>query len=59
MQTEIKEQPPYDVITIGNTIIREGQKEERCLTNMGLQQLLYMTQLIHVGLTGRPLFLNK
>lgn len=59
MQTEIKEQPPYDVVTIGNAIIREGRKEERCLTNMSLQQLLYMTQLIHVGLTGKPLFLNK
>lgn len=59
MQTEIKEQPPYDVVTIGNVIIRYGMQEGRRLTNVELQKLLYMTQLIHVGLTGNPLFLNK
>ena len=59
MQTEIKEQPPYDVVTIGNVIIRYGMQEGRRLTNAELQKLLYMTQLIHVGLTGTPLFLNK
>lgn len=59
MQTEIKEQPPYDVVTIGNVIIRYGMQEGRRLTNIELQKLLYMTQLIHVGLTGNPLFLNK
>lgn len=59
MQTEIKEQLPYDVVTIGNVIIRYGMQEGRRLTNVELQKLLYMTQLIHVGLTGNPLFLNK
>lgn len=59
MQTEIKEQPPYDVVTIGNVIIRYGMQEGRRLTNVELQKLLYMTQLIHVGLTGNPLFQNK
>lgn len=59
MQTEIKEQPQYDVVTIGNVIIRYGMQEGRRLTNVELQKLLYMTQLIHVGLTGNPLFLNK
>lgn len=59
MQTEIKEQPPYDVVTISNAIIRYGMQEGRRLTNVELQKLLYMTQLIHIGLTGAPLFLNK
>lgn len=59
MQTEIKEQPPYDVVTIGNVIIRYGMQEGRRLKNVELQKLLYMPQLIHVGLTGNPLFLNK
>lgn len=58
MQTEIKEQPPYNVVTIGNAIIRYGMQEGRRLTNVELQKLLYMTQLIHIGLTGVPLFLN-
>lgn len=56
MQTEIKEQPPYDVVTIGNVIIRYGMQEGRRLTNIELQKLLYMTQLIHIGLTGAPSF---
>ena len=59
MQTEIKEQPPYNVVTIGNAIIRYGMQEGRRLTNVELQILLYMTQLIHIGLTGAPMFLNK
>lgn len=56
MQTEIKEQPPYNVVTIGNAIIRYGMQEGRRLTNVELQKLLYMTQLIHIGLTGAPCF---
>lgn len=39
MQTGIKEQLPYDVLTIGNTIIRYRMKERRRLFYLALLRL--------------------
>lgn len=49
----------YDARTISNFIVNYALSNNKVITNLKLQKLLYFLQLKFIGDTGKPIFLNS